>query len=640
MSVHNSQLLHRSMRDNSIELKASDMPTVNNFMVRSTLKSMRWENGTESAGDPSKRIDGYHLSKRIRAPGSRLFKGTSSQFQSNVNLSEVVSPNSNEKGEIEDSRIAPIPHVLELPILNAVRESRYESRGKMQMADAIQNHFNPQVKALSKLQKVRPALQMIIRKQQPAVKLNFISLGNSPTINTEDVHPAQPVSQKNTEQKATNLTARRHMLMGSTVHSRTTSELFKVKHKLDLKKFLYRILDSPKRVEKKVTVAKLASKPKAFMINSSSRLVVGKVGHKSTLKSVEFPSMLMCQGMFGPFLLIFGGLSSFIHDDFILYNFTDQTYMVKNYSKHFDLSRFGHSMDQIGNTVYIFGGSNSFLGYINRNLNINFNNLNPEFFGLSLDTWKIREVKHSNFSQPTPRKFHGSFVLDNTYLFVFGGIRPNDKFAKDLWIFDTYDNNWHEFKVTSDSQNLSLVNGLAHHKLLSMSSHIQILKTEKIYEETQKDHSDTPRRPIYLFKSDKKHIALDVYLFGGINGNNEIITNDLWQLCMKNKHFYFKKVSVAEGHKPEKRHSHSMAKISADSFIVYGGRGHNNTFLNSVDSFSFGSKSWSSLSLVNNEWSGEISSHAVTAHESVIFIFGGISQSGFLEPNIYYCGFS
>lgn len=643
MSLPNMHPLQRSMRDNSIELKGGDMSMANvmsnNFVSKSSVRSMRWANGADNSKEQSKVAERYHISRKIRAPGSRFFVSNSSHFQSNSNLADL-SPQKNKDINFEESNIRPIQCVLELPTVQIINETRTNAKPKIPNIELNSNNLNARTGFSSKLLRIRPALNMIIRNQQPAVKLNFVALNNNVAALSENVQPIQSSQFKAQELKATSISSRRNLALNSTSNSRTTSEFFKVKNRMDIKKYLYHILNSPKRVDKKMTIVKPTSKPKNFMMNSSAPLVVGKIGHKSTLKSVEFPTMLMCQGIFGPFLLIFGGLSSFIHSDFIVYNFTDQTFLLKNFSKYVDLSRFGHSMDQIGNTVYIFGGTNSFQGYINRNLNINFSNLNPEFFGLNLETWKVHEIKPPNFCQPSLRKFHATFVLDNTYLFVFGGIRTGDKFAKDVWIFVVEDENWHEFKVSSEFYDLELMDGVAHHKILCMSSNILTLKTDKIYEETQKGATETPRRNIYLFKSDKKHITLDVYLFGGINGNNEIIDNDLWQMCMKNKHFYFKKVPVVEGYKPEKRHSHSMTKINNDSFVIFGGRGRDNSFLNSMDCFSFSSKSWTKLELVNNEWSGDISSHAVAAYESVIFIFGGISQMGFLEPNVYYCGFS
>jgi len=640
MSLRNIQPFRRSMRDNSIEFKASNISTAhvtaNNFKAKSSVRTVHLDNRGDNFSEASKDQDKAHLTKRIGSPDSKTFMPNLSQLQSKNNFESITQ--STPTINLNASKLVAIPCVLELPTVRMANEPETKLKQKLPITELSQFQATLRSKLSNKLLRIPPALNSNLGNQQLPVKLHFVSLNPKIPAVAENVAPIKRPHVKEHESKPPIISTRRNLLISSTAQSRITSNFLKVRDKIDIKRYLYHIRNSPKRLEKRVSLVKPTHKPKSFMINSSAPFIVGSINHKSALKSAEYPSMLMCRGILGPFLLIFGGLSSFIHSDFAAYNFTDKTFFVKNYSKNVDLARFGHSMDQIGNTVYIYGGTNSFQGYINRNLNINFSNVSPEFFGLNLETWKIREIKSPNLCQPTLRKFHASFVFDNSCLFVLGGVKPGDKFAKDVWIFEPEDENWHEFEISNEMPDLDLTEGIAHHKVVCMSSTITTLKTDKASKEYQKGPQDTSRRNIYLFKSEKKYIVFDIYMFGGINSRNNIIDNELYQLCMKSRLFYFKKLPVRDGYRPQKRHSHSMTKINNESLMIYGGRGQNNSFLNSMDCFSFTTKSWSRLDLVNNEWDGDISSHAVTAHESVLFIFGGISQNGFLEPNIYYCG--
>jgi hypothetical protein len=425
-----------------------------------------------------------------------------------------------------------------------------------------------------------------------------------------------------------------------TTNKNTNSQnqnFFVLQNKFNLKNFLYKIMTVPKKIERKQKTPKFKPK-RSNLFPAASLWTILTMPHLSILKVAEFPTMALVDVPKGQFLLIFGGLSSYIHNEFLLYDVNNQTAELKYESKNGQNARFGHSMDVIKDKAYIFGGTNSFQNEANIYSLVNYNHLDFLFFALDMSNWTTRDIRNPLLASPAIRKFHTSFVFEETYIFIIGGIWNGDKFLKDIWVFDTEEETWNEFSLVQDLGNSGIERGVYHHKMICMSSAITSLRIENPKSTREKDleAANTTKRLIGTLRSDKKHIALDVYLFGGINRKNALIGNELWQLYMKNHNFYFKKVDVMEGPKPAQRHSHTMNKLNANELIVYGGKDENNYLLTSMCIFNFGNRQWRENNLINSEWIGGISSHSAEVCGNIFFIFGGIQISGFIKPHIYY----
>jgi hypothetical protein len=416
--------------------------------------------------------------------------------------------------------------------------------------------------------------------------------------------------------------------------------LFKKRQNINVKNMLYNIMSEPKKIEKKSKPRPNPSKSYAIF-PSMNNLEVFKIPQNTALKAAEFSTMVYVEDTKSPYLLIFGGLNSHIHHEFVIYHFENETIETKAVSNQDQISRFGHTMNIIRNTAYIYGGTNSFQSEIYINKNVNFNLLNPKFFSLNLSNWSTKEIKSSSFQHPVLRKFHASFVLDDTYLCIYGGVKHGDKFLRDFWIFDVEEETWIEFRLGNEVSDFGIEVGIAHHRMVSLSSTITHLVTDgKINsDEALADPKSKVAKIINLFNSEKKHIALDTYMFGGINAKNEVISNYIFQLMMKNNHFYFKKLDNLFGSPPEARHSHTMTSMGNRDIVVYGGRNENNCFLSSMHLLNTAKKMWTKCDVVNNEWKGGVSSHSAAIFDKVLLIFGGIHNKGFMDANIYYLNF-
>jgi hypothetical protein len=413
------------------------------------------------------------------------------------------------------------------------------------------------------------------------------------------------------------------------IHSKETN--FKTKN------FIYKIMEEPKKLKTKNENPVNVSTYRNLFPQAISRQVL-KLPHKSILKVTEFPTMELIDRPDGPFLLIFGGVSSYVHHEFFICNLRDQSVEIKNKSSDHQIARFGHSMNIIKNRAYVYGGSNSFQNERYMHQAVNYNSMSMEFFIVYLSTWIVKEIKSVNFVQPPNRKFHASFSYEETFIFAIAGISSGDKFLKDIWMFDIGEKSWHEFRIEQVDKELDIDKGLAHHKLVCMSPAIkdkQINKNINLGDDSLEGGFDI-KSNLQMFLTDKKHIALDAYMFGGVNNKNKIISSDLWQLCMKNKHFYFSKIRGTNGCRPEPRHSHSMSKLSSDQLAVYGGRGEGDLFLSTLYIFKFKIKEWAEVNLSNKEWAGGVSSHSATVVDNALFLFGGVQYHGFAEPNVYY----
>lgn len=359
---------------------------------------------------------------------------------------------------------------------------------------------------------------------------------------------------------------------------------------------------------------------------------------------VEHATMRMIYRNESPVLVISGGLGNGINSEIICCNLVRKSIDNTHFTTYNDTAHYGHTAETYGKyEVVLFGGDHNFWKPNNRidlgkqpSIQCNLTSINHRFK-------TIAELRSESSKRPKLRKFHASCLFDSNYLILFGGMKMNYKFMTDIWIYDFEDNQWHEFEINMEVTKF-LEYGIAHHKLVVMSPNITKLSPIEIKDPKKKTLGqtiDSNTKSIYIFKSHKKKILLDIFLFGGLNEENQVIDNKLWQLGMKNRKFYFREVTTAGGYEPEARFSHSMdASPSTRQLIVVGGQNKHNLFLSDISIFSFTTKSWSRHYLNDDSMTNGIAGHASECFENCLFIFGGINQEGFRNSDLMYFTFA
>jgi hypothetical protein len=63
------------------------------------------------------------------------------------------------------------------------------------------------------------------------------------------------------------------------------------------------------------------------------------------------------------------------------------------------------------------------------------------FYDPLADSWRLKPGDNEYF--PPPRVFYGSFLYENNFYYIFGGIGPNGVY-KDLWSYDISNDVWAE----------------------------------------------------------------------------------------------------------------------------------------------------------------------------------------------------
>ncbi len=98
----------------------------------------------------------------------------------------------------------------------------------------------------------------------------------------------------------------------------------------------------------------------------------------------------------------------------------------------------------------------------------------PNMWEFNLTTGLTGEIKTDNWQKPKMRKFHSSFLFEDNYMFIIGGMKLNYKFLKDIWVFDIDERVWHEFHF-SLYLNPFLEGGIAYHKMALCSNLITFM---------------------------------------------------------------------------------------------------------------------------------------------------------------------
>jgi hypothetical protein len=105
----------------------------------------------------------------------------------------------------------------------------------------------------------------------------------------------------------------------------------------------------------------------------------------------------------------------------------------------YPIARYGHSLQAVGTTLYLFGGSDS-----------SQNSHNDVWtFDTGSSAWALASADNSSASFPLQRSFQ-SMASIATSLYVLGGSDENAVNHNDVWVFDTLSNVWLSLKTDNN----------------------------------------------------------------------------------------------------------------------------------------------------------------------------------------------
>lgn len=364
--------------------------------------------------------------------------------------------------------------------------------------------------------------------------------------------------------------------------------------------------------------------------------------HSKTIAPIsEQAAICIFGGTQYPKIVISGGLGNGVNKGLFIYDLDSTVFNVVHPESDIETARFGHTICGFEQSqILFFGGDFAFRVSMNSSEGLSPATEIPPFLIYCNINNSLREVIPFGLRKPKHRKYHASFMFEEKYMFIFGGVKMNFKFLNDLWIFDTEENTWHEFRVENEEM-LFLQEGIAHHKMTLLSSNIFKLSEIEFQKNEKEEIKDEKlNKTIYILKSHKKNILFDVYLFGGINEVNELLDNKLYQLGMKNQIFYLKEVEITGSYKPLKRFSHSLNSSKTQrQLIMIGGKSETGQILGDINIFDFGKKTWTLQQLKENNFSNGITDQCCEVYDNCVFVFGGIDRNGFRTSKLSFFTF-
>ncbi|KRX07421.1 hypothetical protein PPERSA_03254 [Pseudocohnilembus persalinus] len=255
---------------------------------------------------------------------------------------------------------------------------------------------------------------------------------------------------------------------------------------------------------------------------------------------------------------------------------------------------------------------------------------------------------HANSILPLPRRYHQSFVLQNS-LVIHGGINNYEQTTSELWYFDMNVQRWTEItdSIVIDknkkqilNQNLSPIttpykNGVRSHKCVPVF-HQERRDYIKIFQPLSKmEQANLPGNQGNKMMSSSRHKKVihqikqeGIYFFGGIDGNDNLYS-ELIILTMESKIPQWRIVH-ADGMYPEPRYDHAMAFCPIiNSIIIYGGKngGQIERCLNDIAILKLSNMQWQKIT-----YYGQMpiprAGHSCFVVDSKLLVFGGYNSEG------------
>ena len=257
--------------------------------------------------------------------------------------------------------------------------------------------------------------------------------------------------------------------------------------------------------------------------------------------------------------------------------------------------------------LYIFGGA-----YPKNNLKPLEDNI------IIFDTRKeiFLYPKIQNSKKVPFRKNHIGCSIGSSLL-IHGGIDFENNFLNDIWIFDCLKLKWN---------NLSYKSLIKIPKIAFHTSSLEIKYNNILYNKNLTIYK-YPEEIILKEKNEKKIKIEGIYIFGGINKENEF-NNKLWLIRIGVKPVDIVNVPTF-GIEPNGRINCSMSFYNKMNLLcIYGGK--NKILLNDFWVLNLENFNWIQINNQQNQIL-EISEHVMICYNDFIIVLGGFGNNGYFK---------
>ena len=272
--------------------------------------------------------------------------------------------------------------------------------------------------------------------------------------------------------------------------------------------------------------------------------------------------------------------------------------------------RFGHSVCEYKQNLYIFGGGTDFNS--THKLRECINGVKQ----FQIEKSQLVNLK-SNGSYITTRKQHCSAIIGK-HMFIHGGFNQKNNLLDDSAIFNVEKAQWKLLNIKGISPGFR-----------GFHTAVTVLIPEQ-----------RNAQSIYKIPAIKKNAFSNsgIYVFGGLDSLRRP-QNSLYFLKVGTKPLTWT-IPYAQGQPPSPRFQHSMTyNEKLNIILIFGGRVDlNNTShyscFNDVFILKISNLLWVSSNVLGNIPSPR-SGHCAAAYGSKVFIFGGVSNSAYCSSSLY-----
>jgi hypothetical protein len=270
--------------------------------------------------------------------------------------------------------------------------------------------------------------------------------------------------------------------------------------------------------------------------------------------------------------------------------------------------RFGHSACEFNRKIIIFGGGTEYSE--TSKVRMCISGLYEYAGGTS--SWEPLENKGIHI---TPRKFHAGCIAGR-FLFIHGGMNSKNKLLDDSALYDFHKSGWFSPSFSGPDPGFR-----AYHTAQAVLNPDQ-----------------SPSGTFVLNSTKYLNVRVaGVYIFGGVKEDGSVSDElNILDLSGNNPQWVSPEIS---GMRPKARVHHSMIFIQNMSvLLVFGGKSSpcagEEVFLNDVSLLRVDTLHWNSVKVF-----GDVpcprAGHAMEAIGNRVYIFGGISKTGYCSSAFY-----
>ncbi|KRX00271.1 Immunoglobulin E-set [Pseudocohnilembus persalinus] len=299
----------------------------------------------------------------------------------------------------------------------------------------------------------------------------------------------------------------------------------------------------------------------------------------------------------------------------------------------------GHTMNVIGESLYIFGGQKAFGEFRDTMLQLN------------LQTWEADTVEYHN-DPPPPRAFARSIVYGDKILY-YGGINQ-DNVLTDCCVFNIQTKMWQQYELQGNSPSkrekssvcifsqtncMMLFGGYYCTEDLEAEYHYNDLYCLNLHNLIWGSIPIQGKKPAPRFGAGIEIYKNNLFLFGGQQFQNASPFknfNDVWTINLNSEDQlqWVEQTNYIKGQPPPARHGFSFTKMQ-HYFVVFGGKDSNNCYLNDLWILDAKNMEWQCPIISGIGPSPRYQHESIKINECQMIILGGQQQKFSRQKKIH-----